>query len=32
MTERDRSYLRDVYAEPNRELEAWLGADLSHWE
>lgn len=27
----DRRYLRDVYREPNRRLEEWLGRDLSHW-
>jgi len=26
-----RSYLADVYAEPNRKLADWLGRDLSHW-
>ena len=32
MDDRDRAFLRDVYAEPNRELEKWLDADLSHWK
>lgn len=27
----DRRYLRDVYRKPNRQLEEWLGLDLSHW-
>jgi len=27
----DREYLREIYAEPNRRLEEWLGRDLSHW-
>jgi hypothetical protein len=27
----DRAYLRDIYREPNRRLEDWLDADLSHW-
>ena len=27
----DREYLSDYYAEPNRQLEKWLGRDLSHW-
>jgi hypothetical protein len=26
-----RSYLADVYAEPNRKLADWLGRNLSHW-
>ena len=26
-----QEYLREVYAEPNRRLEKWLGRDLSHW-
>lgn len=28
----DREYLREVYEEPTRELEEWIGQDLSHWE
>jgi hypothetical protein len=28
----DREYLREIYAEPNRRLEEWLGRDLSHWQ
>jgi len=32
MTPEDQAYLRDLYAEPNRKLEQWLGRDLSHWE
>jgi hypothetical protein len=31
MADRDRAYLRRIYERPNRELEAWLGEDLSHW-
>jgi len=31
MSDRDRAYLRRVYERPNRELEEWLGQDLSHW-
>ncbi|MCS3628953.1 hypothetical protein GGP53_002832 [Salinibacter ruber] len=27
----DKKYLREIYAEPNRRLEEWLGEDLSHW-
>jgi hypothetical protein len=27
----DRAYLKDIYREPNRRLDAWLDADLSHW-
>ena len=27
----DREYLSDYYAGPNRQLEKWLGRDLSHW-
>ena len=27
----DEEYLREIYAEPNRRLEEWLGQDLSHW-
>jgi hypothetical protein len=31
MNEADRAYLRDLYAEPNARLEAYLDRDLSHW-
>ncbi|MCS4136387.1 sulfotransferase family protein [Salinibacter ruber] len=32
MIRRDRQYLRDLYREPDRELEEWLGRDLpDHW-
>jgi hypothetical protein len=31
MSNRDRAYLRQTYEDPNRELEEWLGEDLSHW-
>lgn len=31
MDPRDRAYLKDIYREPNRRLEAWLDTDLSHW-
>lgn len=27
----DRAYLEELYCEPNRRLEEWLKADLSHW-
>lgn len=27
----DEAYLREIYREPNRRLEEWLGRDLSHW-
>lgn len=27
----DRAYLKELYCEPNRRLEEWLEADLSHW-
>jgi hypothetical protein len=26
-----RAYLREVYAEPNRQLAEWLERDFSHW-
>lgn len=32
MAEEDRAYLHDLYAPYNRELEEWLGKDLSHWK
>ncbi|PQJ35065.1 hypothetical protein BSZ35_11085 [Salinibacter sp. 10B] len=32
MAEEDRAYLQQVYEDPNRELERWLGKDLSHWK
>ncbi|MBB4062401.1 sulfotransferase domain-containing protein [Salinibacter ruber] len=28
----DRAYLKDLYKPYNRELERWLGTDLSHWK
>jgi len=28
---RDRRYLADLYAEPNAQIQEWLGRDLSHW-
>ncbi len=31
MSPMDRQYLRDLYQSPNRQLEEWLGAELSHW-
>jgi len=31
MEDEDRTYLRQVYEQPNRELESWLDEDLSHW-
>lgn len=31
MRDEDRAYLQKVYEAPNRELEKWLGKDLSHW-
>jgi hypothetical protein len=31
MADADRAYLRDLYRAPNRRLEEWLGAELSHW-
>lgn len=31
MSDADRAYLRDLYAEPNARLARWLDADLSHW-
>lgn len=31
MSRADRAYLKDLYREPNRRLEEWLGVDLSHW-
>jgi hypothetical protein len=31
MSSEDRTYLRQLYREPNRRLEQWLGRDLSHW-
>jgi hypothetical protein len=31
MSPADRGYLRELYREPNRRLEKWLAADLSHW-
>jgi hypothetical protein len=31
MKPKDRAYLREYYAGPNRRLEEWLGRDLSHW-
>ena len=31
MPDADRTYLRDIYAEPNARLADWLGTDLSHW-
>jgi hypothetical protein len=31
MPSEDRAYLKDLYREPNRRLDAWLDADLSHW-
>jgi hypothetical protein len=27
----DRRYLSDIYAIPNKQLENWIGCDLSHW-
>lgn len=27
----DRAYLKEIYRAPNRRLDAWLDADLSHW-
>ncbi|WP_263784445.1 sulfotransferase domain-containing protein [Salinibacter grassmerensis] len=32
MTEADKRYLQDIYHEPNRKIEGWLGQDLSHWK
>jgi hypothetical protein len=31
MSEADRAHLKELYREPNRRLEEWLGRDLSHW-
>lgn len=31
MNSADREYLRELYDEPNAQLEEWLGRDLSHW-
>ena len=31
MDPNDRAYLQALYREPNRHLDAWLDADLSHW-
>ncbi|MCS3956559.1 hypothetical protein GGP81_003101 [Salinibacter ruber] len=32
MKSKDRAYLREYYAEPNKRLEEWLNRDLSHWK
>lgn len=32
LSQDDEAYLRDIYREPNRRLEEWLGRDLSHWQ
>lgn len=31
MPAEDAGYLRAIYREPNRQLQHWLGRDLSHW-
>jgi hypothetical protein len=31
MSAADRSYLKEVYREPNQRLAEWLDVDLSHW-
>jgi hypothetical protein len=31
MSTEDRAYLQNVYQEPNRKLEEWIGRNLSHW-
>lgn len=32
MADTDRAHLQQVYETPNRELQEWLGRDLSHWK